>query len=122
MSLVQCLVTSFFKQSNDNSPSSRDVYDFKQIKMFLLLQNRSDFSILFSTEIVFLHNVSIFAKLVWFPFFFYRNCFPAYNIFCSCRIGPVSSKKKTSIETYPTLSQLKHKTKTSVQAFSADIH
>ena len=28
---VQCLVTSFFKQSNDNSPSLRDVYNFKQI-------------------------------------------------------------------------------------------
>jgi len=28
---VQCLVTSFFKQSNDNSPSSSDVYNFKQI-------------------------------------------------------------------------------------------
>ena len=73
---VQCLVTSFFKQSNENSPSSRDVYNFKQITMFLFLQNRSGFSVLFFAKIVFLHNISIFAESVWFPYFcFFRNCF-----------------------------------------------
>ena len=134
---VQCLVTSFFKQSNENSPSSRDVYNFKQITMFLFLQNRSGFSVLFFAKIVFLHNISIFAESVWFPYFcFCRNCFSCI-MFCSCKIGSVSpvyrvlmycfsylfnkisifhlkkkKKKKKSFETYPTLSPLKHKTKT----------
>ena len=111
---VQCLVTSFFKQSNENSPSSRDVYNFKQITMFLFLQNRSGFSVLFFAKIVFLHNISIFAESVWFPYFcFCRNCFSCI-MFCSCKRGSVSPVYRVLMYyfSYPTLSQLKHKTKT----------